>query len=118
AKGIDRAHRMFTVLNTAGRQLARNDILKASLLGTVPPASLARTTAIWDEAQARLGGDFDSLFSHLRTIYRRSSLQIITGIQEIAQEHGGADAFVTSLLEPAAAAFDDIRNARHAGSPH
>ena len=36
--GIDRAHRMFTVLNTTGKELARNDILKADLLGSVAVA--------------------------------------------------------------------------------
>jgi hypothetical protein len=118
ATGIDRAHRMFTVLNATGRPLARNDILKASLLGAVPAAALARATAIWDAAQVRLGADFDSLFSHIRSIHRRTSAPIISGIHEIAAERGGADAFVTRVLGPAAAALDDIRNARHAGSPH
>ena len=119
ATGIDRAHRMFTVLNATGRPLARNDILKASLLGAVPPgAALNRATATWDAAQAKLGADFDSLFSHIRTIHRRTSAPIISGIQEIAAEQGGAEAFVTRLLGPAAAAFDDIRHARHSGSPH
>ena len=42
---------------------------------------------------------------------------IISGVQDIARDHGGADAFVSRLLAPAAAAFDDIRYARHAGSP-
>ncbi len=117
AKGIDRAHRMFEVLNATGRPLARNDILKAALLGTVPAPALNHATQIWDEAQARLDADFDSLFSHIRTIYRRNSTHIISGIQGIAQEHGGADLFITRLMGPAAAAFDDIRNGRHAGSP-
>jgi hypothetical protein len=118
ATGIDRAHRMFTVLNATGRPLARHDILKASLLGAVPAVALNRATATWDAARARLGADFDNLFSHIRSICRRTSAPIISGIHEIAAEQGGADAFVTRLLGPAAAAFDDIRNARHSGSPH
>jgi hypothetical protein len=118
ATGIDRAHRMFTVLNATGRPLARNDILKATLLGAVPAAALGRATAAWDEAQARLGEDFDSLFSHIRTIYRRSSAHIISGIKGVAEEQGGADAFIARLLRPAAAVFEDIRSASHSGSPH
>jgi hypothetical protein len=118
APGIDRAHRMFTVLNATGRPLARNDILKASLLGAVPAPALDRATATWDAAQAKLGADFEGLFSHIRSIHRRTSAPIISGIQEIAAEQGGAEAFVTRLLGPAAAAFDDIRHARHAGAPH
>ncbi|MBO0766774.1 MAG: DUF262 domain-containing protein [Hyphomicrobiaceae bacterium] len=118
ATGIDRAHHMFTVLNATGRPLARNDILKAALLGAVPVPALDGATAIWDAAQARLGPDFDSLFSHIRTIYRRNSPHIISGVQGIAAERGGAHTFIDRLLRPAAAAFEDIRNARHTGSPH
>jgi hypothetical protein len=118
ATGIDRAHRMFTVLNASGRPLARNDILKATLLGTVPAATLREATTAWDEAQARLRDDFDSLFSHIRTIYRRNSAHIISGIKSIAEEHGGAEAFIARKLRPAAAVFDDIRAARHSGSAH
>ena len=118
ATGIDRAHRMFTVLNATGRPLARNDILKATLLGTVPAAGLHQATAAWDEAQARLGDDFDSLFSHIRTIYRRNSAHIISGIKSIAEEHGGSGVFIARSLRPAAAIFEDLRAARHAGSPH
>jgi hypothetical protein len=118
ATGIDRAHRMFTVLNATGRPLARNDILKAALLGTVPATGLREATAMWDEAQNRLGEHFDSLFSHVRTVYRRTGAPIISGIQTIAGEQGGSDAFIRNVLSPAAGAFDDIRNARHSGSPH
>jgi hypothetical protein len=118
ATGIDRAHRMFTVLNATGRPLARNDILKATLLGTVPAAKLREATAAWDQAQARLSEDFDSVFSHIRTIYRRNSTHIISGIKSIADEHGGAEAFIARVLRPAATVFDDIRAARHSGTAH
>jgi hypothetical protein len=117
ATGIDRAHRMFTVLNATGRPLARNDILKASLLGSVPAPALEPSTAAWDAAQARLGADFDGLFSHIRIMFQRSSTHIISGVLKIAQEQGGADAFIARLLAPAAEAFDDIRHARHEGAP-
>ena len=44
-RNIDRAHRMFTVLNDTGKPLARNDILKAELLGQIAPEFAARTLA-------------------------------------------------------------------------
>ena len=50
---IDQAHRMFTVLNARGKPLARNDILKADLLGRVPHEAAAAATRIWDEAEGR-----------------------------------------------------------------
>jgi hypothetical protein len=101
-----------------GRPLPSTTFWKATLLGTVPAAALGAATAAWDEAQVRLREDFDSLFSHVRTIYRRSSAHIISGIKSIAKEHGGAEAFIANALRPAAAVFDDIRAARHSGSAH
>lgn len=116
--GIDRAHRIFTVLNARGKPLARNDILKADLLGGVPPAQMTHATAIWDQAEAQLGEEFESLFSHIRVIHARRSPQVISGIRSIAAEAGGGQAFIERILQPAARIFDDILLSRHAGSPH
>ena len=116
---IDRAHRMFMVLNATGKPLARNDILKAELLGGVPDqAARAAATAAWDRMEKGLGNDFESLFSHVRAMHGRPDRQVIAGIRTIAAEAGGAQAFIERELQPAAAIFDDIRRARHAGSPH
>lgn len=114
---IDRAHRMFTVLNARGKPLARNDILKADLLGRVPPQAAASATTIWDEAEGRLGGDFEQLFSHIRTMYGRLDDPVIAGIVKIADDKGGAQAFIERVLRPAADILDGIRNARHEGWP-
>jgi hypothetical protein len=115
---IDRAHQMFTVLNARGKPLARNDILKADLLGGVPPAAQARTTAIWHDAESRLGEHFESLFSQIRTIHGRSSPQVISAIRGIAAEVGGAQAFIEGVLQPAAQIYEAIGHARHSGSPY
>ncbi len=113
---IDRAHHIFTVLNTRGKPLARNDILKAILLGEMPRAAAARSTAIWSEAEALLGDEFESLFSHIRAMYGRPGGQIISGILEVSEASGGAQAFVERVVQPAARIITDIRSARHAGS--
>jgi hypothetical protein len=115
---IDRAHRMFMVLNATGKPLARNDILKAELLGGVDPAARAAATAAWEGMEKSLGEDFESLFSHVRAMHGRPERQVIAGIRTIAAEAGGAQAFIERELQPAAAILDDIRRARHAGSPH
>jgi hypothetical protein len=49
-------------------------------------------------------------------MYGRPGTHIIAGIRAITQESGGADGFISRVLQPAAAVFDDIRNARHSGS--
>jgi hypothetical protein len=115
---IDRAYHTFTVLNTAGKPLARNEVLKALLLGRVPDDAAPRCLDIWKEAEARLGADFESLFSHIRAMYGRLGGQVIAGITEIARANGGAQVFIQSILRPAARILDDIGNARHSGSPH
>lgn len=116
---IDRAHRMFMVLNATGKPLARNDILKAELLGGVAdPAARASATAAWERMEKSLGDDFESLFSHVRAMHGRPERQVIAGIRMIAAEAGGAQVFMERELQPAAAIFDDIRRARHTGSPY
>lgn len=114
---IDQAHRMFTVLNARGKPLARNDILKADLLGRVPHEAAAAATKIWDEAEGRLGEHFEQLFSHIRAMYGRLDDQVIAGIVKIAEAKGGAQAFIERVLRSSASILDDIRNARHADRP-
>jgi hypothetical protein len=116
--GIDRAHRMFTVLNATGKPLARNDVLKAALLGDIPEAASLPARAAWQEMESGLGDDFERLFSHVHAMHGRPGSRIISGILEIAAALGGAAAFIDKALHPAAAVYDDIRHARHSGSPH
>jgi Protein of unknown function DUF262/Protein of unknown function (DUF1524) len=116
--GIDRAHRMFTVLNATGKPLARNDVLKAALLGTIPAAASAAARAAWQEMETLLGDDFERLFSHVHAMHGRPGSRVISGILEIAASLGGARIFIDRALHPAAMVYDDIRHARHAGSPH
>jgi Protein of unknown function DUF262/Protein of unknown function (DUF1524) len=116
--GIDRAHRMFTVLNATGKPLARNDVLKAALLGDIPAAASPAARALWQEMESGFGEDFERLFSHVHAMHGRPGSRVISGILEIAATFGGARAFIERGLRPAATVFDDIRRARHAGSPH
>jgi hypothetical protein len=116
--GVDRAHRMFTVLNTAGKPLGRNDILKAQLLAGLKAQDMQRAIAGWDAAEKHAGGDFESLFSHIRTIHGRSSPNVISSVKDIAARAGGGLPFVERILQPAAEICEAIAHARHEGSPH
>lgn len=99
-RNIDRAHRIFTVLNNRGRPLARNDILKAHVLGLIPSASQDAYTHRWQALERRLGDRFEELFSHIRTIAGRSRERIIAGVGDLIDEHGGAERFFDDVLEP------------------
>jgi hypothetical protein len=117
-RDIDRAHHMFMVLNETGKPLARNDILKAELLGSVPASEADRVTQVWDQARGLLGDDFESLFSHIRVMHGRPGPQVIAGIRAIVSEVGGATKFVEQVMVPAVQVIDQIRRCAHFGSPH
>ena len=106
---VDRAHRIFFVLNERGRPLARNDILKAQLLGAIDAGRRGRHTEAWERIERRLGGDFESLFSHIRAIEDRGRSKVITGIAELVADRGGAEAFFEEVLEPYATIFAALK---------
>jgi hypothetical protein len=115
---IDRAHQLFTILNARGKPLARKDILKAMLLGSVAGEGAAGAPSIWQDLEERLGEQFENLFSHVRSMYGRPGAHVISGIREIAQRHGGALPFLHGVLQPAATVLEELRHARPSGSGH
>ena len=117
AEGIDRAYRIFMVLNDRGRPLQRNDILKAQIIAQIDESARTRADGIWDRTDALLGPDFEALFSHIRAAELGPKSQIITGVREVIANAGGGRAFVEDMLEPYGRAFHALRNAQHAGAP-
>ncbi len=117
---IDRAHRLFTVINERGKPLQRNDILKVEVLSGVDGDD---TEAVrrWEEAEQLVGGDFESLFSHVRTIYGRSEPRIVAAVRSLVTEVGGSEPFVADVLLPYAHIHSGIvsasRSADVAGVP-
>ena len=112
---VDRAHRIFTVLNDRGRPLARNDILKAHILGAIRPEHRERHREAWDGIEQRLGGAFEELFSHIRTIEGRTRARVISGIADLVEASGGPESFCNDVLEPYAAIFEALRTPRRPG---
>lgn len=114
---IDRAHRMFTVLNDAGKALKRNEILKAELLGAIAEEQRAPYLALWEDCEARVGDDFEQLFSHIRVIHGRNGGHVIAGIRALVKSSGGAARFMDEVLRPAADVFVQIKRGEHRGRP-
>jgi len=110
-RDIDRAHRLFTVLNERGRALQRNDILKAEILKNVPKEREAAALEKWDAAAELLGPSFETFFSHLFTIYGREDAKIIAGVRRAIREIGGAEAFLSEVVEPFSKAYDTVLRA-------
>lgn len=106
---IDRAYRMFIVLNERGKSLQRNDILKADVISRLATADMAWAVKAWDETSAELGGEFETFFSHLRTIYGHSRTQVVSAVRAVVREEGGAAGFIRNALLPLAETFSALR---------
>lgn len=109
-RSIDRAHRIFSVLNERGRPLARKDILKAQILGAIPAAERTAASDMWSTLETRLNGSFEDLFSHIRTIEGPSRGTIISGIGTVIAQAGGATAFCQDVLHPYARIFAALKS--------
>lgn len=108
-RDLDRAHRMFLVLNGRGKPLSRQDILKAEILNKVPEAAADRAVDAWDTTAARLDDEkFEAFFSHVRAIHGHYRPQVIAGIRAIIAEVGGAQPFVETVFEPLATAYHRV----------
>lgn len=114
---IDRAHRMFVVLNERGKQLQRDDILKADILSRVPVTDVKWIAETWDETGARLGKDFEIFFSHIRKIYGYDDRQIVSGVRFVIRDSGGAQAFMTDVFVPLSNTYQIIRTGTAPGLP-
>lgn len=110
-RDIDRAHRLFTVLNERGRILRRNDILKAELLKGVAPQNVAEALAQWERAEQLLGASFETFFSHVFSIYGRDKSKIIAGIRRVVADTGGPETFLKSVMAPLSEAYHRVRHA-------
>jgi len=109
---VDSAFDIFTVLNFAGKPLTRSEILRARLLGAIASPEREVLNAQWAGLQKRLGGKVvDDLFSHIRTIFGRSTETVVEGNMAIAAERGGPAAYLREIFFPYAAHFERIRNA-------
>lgn len=109
---IDRAHRIFMVLNDRGRPLQRKDILKAEILKSLAPADREPALQIWAGVEARLGDGMEAFFSQLRAAYGHGRMQVIAGVRRLVREAGGARPFVHDVLAPLADAYATILSAQ------
>lgn len=117
ARTLDRAHRIFAVINDRGLPLARGDILRAEILGSVVPERRDELTQLWRTAEHRLGGSMEELLSHLRTIEGRSRTRIIDEIRALVERSGDAETFVRGTLLPYASILAAIRSAPEERDP-
>ncbi|MEQ1694654.1 MAG: DUF262 domain-containing HNH endonuclease family protein [Hyphomicrobiaceae bacterium] len=108
SRDIDRAHRLFTVLNERGKPLERNDIIKAEVLRGMPASSATAALAMWDEAHAATAGDFETFLGHLKLIHGLHRPPIIAAVRSLVRELG-SEKFIEQELRPYTNAFNRVR---------
>jgi Protein of unknown function DUF262/Protein of unknown function (DUF1524) len=111
-RDIDRAHRLFTVLNERGKPLDRQDILKVEVLRGVAPAFGVEAVARWDRAAQQLGPKMDSLIGHIRFIHARTKQPVISGMRTLVQRMG-SQRFLTEVFTPLADALTRVHEHNH-----
>lgn len=117
---LDSAYRIFSVMNDRGLNLSHVDILKAQVIGAIPEQERTRYTKKWEDIEVDLGRDaFQSLFAHIRMIYRKAKPRD-TVLEEFRQyvwpTHNASDAMkaqalIDDVLVPCAWAFSTIKDA-------
>ena len=105
---IDRAYRMFSILNDRGRPLQRKDILKAELLRAVPEEGRDQALSLWDHVQANLDKNLERYFSHLSAIHGRSHQKVIAGVRYAVARFPNVEHFLRDEFVPLARAYHHI----------
>ncbi len=109
SRDIDRAHRMFIILNEGGKKLQRNDILKADVISRLPTTEVDWAVKEWDAANAQIGDEFETFFGHVRAIYGHTRPQIVSGVRAVIKEEGGAGPFLRNAFLPLANTYAVMR---------
>ncbi len=116
ARSREQSYRIFTRVNQRGKPLRRSDILKAAIIGAVPPEERAEQIAAWDEYKVALADNFDGeekrkyLFSYISGFHAADG-NIIDNVLAMARQRG-AVAFMNEIYVPVAQAYLAIVNRR------
>lgn len=116
---FDAAYRIFSVLNDRGMNLSHTDILKADILGAIDETKRQEYADKWDDLEEMQGRDeFQELFGHIRTIYRKVKRQdtLVEEIRKYVQPSSQPKHFIDEVLEPLAESFITIRDADYESS--
>lgn len=118
---LDSAYRIFSVLNSRGLDLSATDILKADIIGGVPPGQRDAYTRKWEDCEDDLGReDFGELFSHIRMVYRKAKPQgtLLKEFREHVTKGLEALTFIDTVLLPMADVYEQLTTATYASSSH
>ncbi|MDR6974209.1 hypothetical protein J2X68_000887 [Streptomyces sp. 3330] len=117
---LESAHRIFSVMNSRGLDLAPTDIFKSHIIGALGDKAAEEECARkWENAEEALGREgFADLFLHLRMVFamRRAERELLKEFPEQVLSRylpGKAELFVDDVVVPYADAYVQIRDARY-----
>lgn len=112
---LESAYRIFTVLNDRGLDLTTADLLKAEIIGRIPPPEQAEYVARWEQTEESLGTKgFNDILGNIRAIHKRfyQRNSILDDIRAAVLEPlGDARRVVDDVVVPFGAAAYTIRTA-------
>ncbi|KAI3594348.1 hypothetical protein D9X30_0580 [Cupriavidus sp. U2] len=115
------AVRIFSVLNSRGLDLAPTDILKASIVGAIDGLERNSYNVKWEDAEEDLGrDDFNTLFGHIRTVYRKAKAKesLVKEFQQYVPGLSDSKKFIDEVLLPMSQAFSDVVAASYSAPTH
>lgn len=120
---LEKAFRIFKVMNDRGMDLSPTDILKAEILGGMDKAEADVYADKWEEIEVDLGRDsFRDLFTHIRMIFRKEKQR--GNLQEefrryvlgrYVLEGAYKPTFIDEVLKPYADAYGQTLDAEYEG---
>jgi uncharacterized protein with ParB-like and HNH nuclease domain len=115
----DSAYRIFSVLNSRGLDLSATDILKASIIGGIQEYKRDKYTEKWEDAEENLGrSDFNNLFSHIRTVFRKTKAKetLLKEFEAHVPAIKTPIKFIDEVLLPMVDVYDKLTTADHPDS--
>jgi uncharacterized protein with ParB-like and HNH nuclease domain len=110
------AFRVFSILNNRGLDLLPTDIIKADVIGAIPPDRQDEYTEKWEEMEVQAGrSGFSDLFNHIRMLYAKAKPK--RTLLEEFREHvllatPSPESLIDEVLSPFADAYPKRRR-RH-----
>ncbi len=108
------AYRIFSILNDRGMNLSHADILKAEVIGQIPPKLEDLYTEEWENCEEELGLEgFRDLIGHLRMIFVQKKLAstVLQEVRDFVKPAANPTDFIDKILVPTADAYGEILTA-------
>jgi len=116
---LDSAYRIFSILNNRGLDLSHTDILKAEIVGQLPPDLSEEYSEKWEDAENDLGIEaFKDLFAHIRMIYRKQKMRetVLKEFRDYVVPRHEPRELVDSVIIPMSESYQEIAKQAYAST--